>query len=814
MRTSDPFQPGRALRGTRGHQELQRKRPDSYRPEVAIRYSQEFERGSFRVYGRIDGIDHGHDPLQMEEIKTVTRYWNGRPRDLDWAQLRFYAGIYAETEGVQKLALKLTYYNLDTGWEESFEEVASAETAMSFSQETIRIYGEWLEDYWKWCEERDGSVATYSFPFATQRRGQGELMDAVASTIDVGGRIFIEAATGLGKTVSVLDPAIRALASGKVNRVFYLSAKNTGKAAAEKALRYMRDKGLRLRSLNLRSRTETCAHHGKPCDVEICPFATNYYEQNKEAMRVALELDQLNGAEVAKIGERFSVCPFALALDLMPFVDLVICDYHYVFDQQSMLERALESGNEKPVLLVDECHNLVERGREMFSAALSLESVENLQRKVSTQHRALHRAIDRISGLFSAESTTKRRARKRPAEQQMLFGETIRDTGEQAESVQDFREGAVEIGVPGTVVSAITRLLDELAQWLALQPEIAARDELLEVYFSLQRFTRLAEFEAGLFRFYQEGARNAVWRLYCVDPAPLLRESIGGFQATVFFSGTLTPLETFSRLLGGRADDQHLQIGSPFPPDNQIVRLHTHVDTRLRVREKNYPMLLETLWRSVWVEEGSYLVFFPSYEYLYDVVSELRKNCLEDGWSIEEGYTESQGGEESDHAARELPRMLLRSPQNGDSRRTVGANGIECLWQVAKMDQGSRESFIRRFSCSPIGTVIGFVVLGGVFSEGIDVDGEGLRGVAIVGVGYPKICRERDLLSEYFDQDSTSGFEMAYLVPGMNRVVQAAGRLHRKETDRGVIHLIDRRYQQLEYRRLLPSWWREEDGFK
>ena len=809
-RTGEGSLPNRALRGTRGHQEVQRQRPPSYLPEVAMRH--EFNDHDFQltVLGRIDGIFGDQSPVVIEEIKTVTQGWDGNAKPLHRAQLRFYAAVYAEQNDLSEVGTQLTYYNLDTRQLEHFREREERSSLATFLSETLESFCQWQRGYWDWCAIRDRSISTLQFPFDSTRPGQGELMAGVEEVVKSGGRLFSEAATGLGKTMAILYPVIRSLATGGADRITFLTAKNTGKAAAVQSLELLREKGLRLRSLNLKSRTSTCVHDGQACDMESCPLAVDYYRNQKAAMEDALGHDHVDFECLSEIGDRHRVCPFELAMDVIPFVDLVICDYNYVFDQQKRLCGALRVESSKVVALVDECHNLVERGRELYSAALNSSELSQLKSEIGARSKGLRRCVSSLLGLFRKHKAPVVVPPREPEPvQQLLFSET--------EALVDFKpkrrvsslsDGSVSEGIPDDVFDVLRRAVTDIEEWLTSGVDAPYRERLLDLYFQLLSFMKLKEHDPTLFRCYIDEQRNAVLRLFCVDSALLLRESMDEFSATICFSGTLSPLPIFRRLLGGDSSDKLLRFGSPFDSQRARVLLDARIDTRLKYRRANEPALVKRIMQTVTAEKGSYLVFFSSYDYLLNVLDTFREHCLEVGCRVSSDEPLAAGG--TGQNTRPEQRFVVTGSLAGEGETEARAVKMECVWQVPGMGDDERARFVANISCSQFETVLTFAVLGGLFGESMDVSGGSIRGVIVVGVGYPMISRERNLVSAYFDAKSGDGFELAYQVPGMNRVVQAAGRLIRNESDRGTILLIDRRYADARYRDLLPPWWSTE----
>jgi DNA excision repair protein ERCC-2 len=507
----------------------------------------------------------------------------------------------------------------------------------------------------------------------------------------------------------------------------------------------------------LTAKDKICLNPEAACDPEECPYAKGYYDRVRGAIEDVFHQDGWTRALVEEYARRHRVCPFEFQLDLSLLADGIICDYNYVFDPRVYLRRffAEEEGEGGSyAFVIDEAHNLVDRAREMFSAVLSKRPVLAVKQKLSLQgsrktaHPALH-------ALYQALRDLNQRLieeRKRCAEE---------GTQEGKGTAFLVREDAPEELYPVVrrfLVSAEAALASP-----AVKLPASCEDELLDLYFAAHSFLRTAEYYDGDYRTYCEQDGNEISvKLFCVNPARLLQQALARGRSAVFVSATLTPLDYFRTVLGGDASSASVRLPSPFPQENLRVLLNANIATTYQKRALSYDGIAEQVAELVRAKVGNYLVYFPSYRYLREV-----------------------------HA-----RFCDRNPQ-----ATV-------LAQNEHMSDRDREEFLDAFSRFGERTLVGFAVLGGVFGEGIDLTGERLSGVVIVGVGLPQICAEREIIREYFNGENGRGFEYAYMYPGMNKVLQAAGRVIRSETDRGVILLIDERFQRYAYRELFPPEWR------
>lgn len=791
--------PGRALAGIRGHQQVQHSRPKEYQREVRISHDIETEEFILRVQGRIDGLQVNGNEVLIEEIKTVQAHWDGVTDPLHWAQAKFYGFMYSKAHGRAALTLLLTYFDLNSGKNSGFQQAFAAAELSAFFEATTAIYLEWVRENQRWRRQRDESIRGLAFPFGQYRPGQRELAVAAYRALARAGRLFVEAPTGIGKTVSVLFPAMKAMGEGRFERIFYLTARTSGRLAAEQALNDLRQAGLRARTLTLTAKEKVCVQDGRPCDPATCPLARGYYDRRKAAMRAALAREQITRSALEMISREHQVCPFELSLDLSSWVDVVICDYNYVFDPKVYLRRHFAEEGANYAFLVDEAHNLVDRGREMFSAELSAHEIREVSRMLRQPVPRCARALNKLakticnlcdgssesssSSSFSSSTTSLELSRTRtmeparlsvraqapPASTPFLF-ESLATVAEPSSPASlAARRASEENGaqiftsteVPPALLGLLDRALEEAEGWLAQNRPAEFRENLLGLYFRLYSFRRTAELFDERYVLIAEPGDNARVRLFCLDPSFLVRQALARGKAAIFFSATLTPLDYYRSLLGGAPEDPELRLASPFPPENLALLVQDRIRTDFKGRGESIEGVVESIAAVVRERPGNYLVFFPSYQYLGAVLERFQNL----------------------HPA------------------------VRVLSQRPGMSETERDEFLASFSHQNQAALAGFVVMGGIFGEGIDLVGDRLIGAIIVGVGLPQLCVERDLIRDYFQRRRGAGFDYAYTFPGMNRVLQAAGRVIRSERDRGVVLLVDSRFAEPRYRRLFPRWW-------
>jgi len=733
----DFFSPSRALEGTRGHQKIQKLRPPGYQAEVRVKHQLQQPEFVLTIRGRIDGVLQTADSLLIEEIKTVLGGWNKTADPLHWAQAKIYAWIYAtEHNNPQRIEILLSYLDLDSGASTEFRETFALRALGEFFQSVTSVYLEWASRQHEWMKLRDTTITALTFPHGQYRPGQRTLAVATYRALVNGTKLFAEAPTGIGKTVSVLFPAIKALGEGHIEKIFFLTAKNTGRAIAEQTVAAMRHSGLRLRSITITAKDKICFNDGRPCEIQTCQFATGYYDRLKPALSEALAHDSLNQSALEAVARKHKVCPFALSLDAALWADLIICDYNYFFDPGVSLKRFFAEEGGDYAVLVDEAHNLVDRARDMFSAELTRAEIADLREQFADRVAVCAKPLRKIEKCF----TQYRKLAKANRENEALV----------------MREP------PAEVLAALRNFLEWATEWLLLNEPADFRAPFLELYFRCRSFLRTAElFDERYATIFETSAHFERLRLFCIDPSQGIQNALRRGKSALFFSATLRPIDYYREVLGGEIGDTALQLESPFPKENLAVLIHHQIRTDFRGRDSSYATVAQAIGALVASRLGNYLIFFPSFKYLEAVRTEFQ---------------------------REHP-------------------FVPAISQSASMPETDRQNFMAAFQSDLARPLVGFAVLGGVFGEGIDLVGDRLVGAVVVGVGLPQLCLERDLIRHYFNQKNGRGFEYAYAYPGLNRVIQAAGRVIRSETDRGVALLIDTRFAQAPYRDLLPQWW-------
>ncbi|MCJ8499693.1 helicase C-terminal domain-containing protein [Desulfatitalea alkaliphila] len=726
-----------ALEGIRAHQRVQQRRPDHYQAEVPVQHTIHHPSFDLSIGGRIDGVLQHDNGAVVEEIKTTRRPLKevaAAPSPVHWGQAQCYAYLWGMQEGLATVEVHLTYVHAESGKERVLARSMAMADLTLFFEGLMARYLPWLERHAQWLRTRDQSLKGLAFPFGAYRTGQREMAVAVYRAVRDAGHAMIQAATGIGKTMAALFPAIKALGEGHASKVAFLTARTTGCMAARDALRTLAEGGMRLKWVVLTAKEKICLSETFNCDPEACPFAQGYYDRLNDALAAALAQDALHREAIETLAREHRVCPFAFSLELLDWVDCMVGDYNYAFDPHVVLRRLFGDEGVRPAVLVDEAHNLVDRAREMFSARLDLAAPMALRRRVKDGAPGLHRALGPIQSWMRARRDDCRAA-----------GGTC-----------------VERCMPGTLVDRLWTFMGKADRWLRRNPADPLRMEVLDFFFQCHRFVSAAAQDADAYAAIArcEG-RDFEIKLYCLDPSFALQACWRRCGGAALFSATLTPADYFCTTLGLQSETVRLALASPFPRDNLAVFVTPRISTLYRQRADSCAAVTRTIGAMVCARPGNYLLFFPSYDYLA-MVHHCFCECF--------------------------PQMAT-------------------LVQTSGMAEVQREDFLSRFDDSGEATLVGFAVMGGIFGEGIDLKGERLSGAAIVGVGLPGIGTERELIREHFDRTRGSGFAFAYQYPGINRVLQAAGRVIRSESDRGAVLLVDQRFLTPRYRSLLPSTW-------
>lgn len=760
--------------GREAHKKVQARGGPSYRAEVTLSDRTDFPEDGFSltVEGRADGIIEADGKVTIDEIKGM--FFDIRelkePILVHLAQAKCYAYMYLkklrEAPGdkppASMISVQLTYVNLDTEKVRRLRQDFSWEDLESWYLDLIGQYRPWAEYRVSHSKAREESIRKMTFPYP-YREGQRRLVASVYRTIEQKKKIFIQAPTGSGKTIATVFPAVKAIGEGLGDRIFYLTARTITRTVAEDCFGVLQRNGLEFRVVTITSKEKICPvleelkskdNDAKPpCNPESCPRARGHFDRvNQVIYSMITGRGDLHREDILKAAEENQVCPFELTLDLTTWADGIICDYNYVFDPSAKLQRFFASGAKTDsIFLIDEAHNLVDRGRDMYSADLYLEEFQTLIRMLKKNHTGT-----------------------------MLQGQLAVCGGylEKEKSKQITENGQGPAGNMESFQVMLLNLSGQIEEFLDLPHPQEISDQVLGFYFRVRDFSealdRFSEKYVMSKRVEEDGRFHV--KAVCVDPSADLEECMSRGRSAVLFSATLLPIQYYRKLISTRTDDYTIYASSVFDPSKRKVLIGTDVSTRYQDRgPETYRKIAEYISRVADERDGNYMVFFSSYRMMEDTADAFEK---------------------------------------------VKNDRIEVVLQNSHMTEAEREQFLARFSRSGSGSspemcrprvLIGFCVMGSYFGEGIDLKGEDLIGVIVVGTGIPQVGADRELLKNYFDRRNMDGFFYSYTCPGMAKVLQAAGRVIRTVKDRGVIVLIDRRFSRQLYREMFPREWSDAE---
>lgn len=729
--------------GTKMHKKIQGRMGINYQAEVPLRINLEYDKYCIYLEGRADGIITEDDGIVIDEIKSM--YADvmklTEPVQVHQTQAMCYAYIYARQQELEKICVQMTYCNLDTEEIKRFRNDYTFEEIEVWFESVIGEYIEWSDYIVGEREKKMASIQELEFPFE-YRKGQRDIVVSVYKSILSKRNMFIQAPTGVGKTISTIYPAVRAVGMGTAEKIFYLTAKTITRTVAEEAFQVLREKGLHFKTVTLTAKDKICACEETICNPDNCPRAKGHFDRVNGAIFDLITNEYAVTREVIeKYAEEYNVCPFEMGLDVSNFMDGVICDYNYVFDPYAKLKRYFSDGNMgKYVFLVDEAHNLVERAREMYSAMLIKEDFLKCKKLVKDRSKRVADALDKCN-----------------KEMLSLKRECIGTNTGYSYTLLDDTE---------MFITYLLRLQTAMEKFLDDNKEFEKRDEVLDLYFNVRNYLDIYEVVDNNYVIYSDfsDAGDFYVKLFCVNPSGNLQDCMRTGISTIFFSATLLPVNYYKELLSGDIEDYAIYVDSPFNPHNRLISVGKDVSSKYTRRNKNeYIKILDIVKALVSGCKGNYMVFFPSYKLMNDVY-EL---------AVLEGMTKE----------------------------------CEIFCQTGNMKEQEREEFLAAFESDREKMLIGFCVLGGIFSEGIDLKNERLIGSIIVGTGLPMVCSEREILKNFYDNNKRNGFDYAYRYPGMNKVLQAAGRVIRTDDDFGVIALLDERFLQRDYQALFPREW-------
>ena len=726
--------------GGRIHRKIQKSMGYDYHAEVVLKYEVPCQGFILSLEGRADGIIETSSGVVIDEIKGVFRELEKitEPVPVHQAQAMCYAYIWASQKKLDEIGVQMTYCNLDTEDIKRFQSVYTFQKLESWFLELIGRYEKWARYQIQWKKTRNASIKSVEFPFS-YRDGQKELVTSVYRTILRKKKLFIQAPTGVGKTMATVFPAVKAVGEELGEKIFYLTAKTITRTVAWQAFETLRQQALRMKVIVLTAKEKICLCEETNCNPEACPYAKGHYDRVNDAVYELMTTKDAITRELIEIQARkWMVCPFELSLGVSVWMDAVICDYNYVFDPNAHLRRFFGEGTRGEYLfLVDEAHNLVERGREMYSAQIYKEDFLKVKRLVR----------------YEDEKLTGR----------------LEECNKQLLALKRECDGCQVHNSVSHVYLKLLSLMTEMERYLEECRNEEIRKEVLDLYFQVRMFVYVYERLDENYLIYSELEEDGRFklRLFCVNPANCLQEYLDKGNSTIYFSATLLPIHYYKKLLSTSKEDYAIYAESPFDTGKRKLLLGTDVSTKYTRRgEEMYRRYAQYLIRIAQIKVGNYIAFFPSYRFMEEVYDAFV-------------YLQDEGRE------------------------------IDAVMQSQYMSEEAREIFLENFEEVREHSLMGFCVMGGIFSEGIDLAEDKLIGAVIVGTGLPQVCRERELLKNYFDGQGLRGFDYAYLYPGMNKVLQSAGRVIRTDEDRGVILLLDERFRDTRYQETFPREWKE-----
>lgn len=737
-RVSGSMEKDAMLLGGKIHRKIQSRMGTNYTAEVPLKIQMPCDGFVLQIEGRADGVLKDDGKVLIDEIKGILRSLEHleAPVPVHLAQAKCYAYIYAVQNSLKCIDVQMTYCQMETEEIRRFCQEFEFQELQTWFQDLVTQYEKWAKFEIEWRNVRNDSIRQIEFPFP-YREGQRDLVVSVYRTILRKKKLFIQAPTGVGKTMATVFPAVRAVGEGLGEKIFYLTAKTITRTVAEQAFSLLKEKGLLYKTITLTAKEKICFCEEAECNPDACPYAKGHFDRVNDAVFDLITHSGDWSREVLEEqAKKHMVCPFEMSLDVSNWADAVICDYNYAFDPQAHLKRFFsESGKGEYLFLIDEAHNLVERGREMYSVSLYKEDLLEVRKLVKAEDPKLAKGLSECNQQFLEL--------KRECEHYQIL-----------KSVSH-------------IALKLMNVLSKLEDYLEECKDAEKKKRVLDFYFAVRSFLNIHDIMDENYVIFSEMMEDGRFqiKLFCVNPAVNLQNYLEQGNSTIFFSATLLPVHYYKKLLSVEKDDYAVYAHSSFPQENKFLFIGTDVSTRYTRRgESTYQRFARYIAVMAEQKKGNYMAFFPSYRFLEEVHTCFLE-CV-------------------DHE-------------------------VDSICQVSYMDEEQREEFLEEFEQEREKSLVAFCVMGGIFSEGIDLTDDKLIGAVIAGTGLPQVCTEREILKQYFNAADMDGFDYAYLYPGMNKVLQSAGRVIRTESDRGVILLLDDRFRAMRYREVFPREWQQ-----
>lgn len=724
----------RMIEGIRAHQKIQKSYGDNYTKEYYLKDKTEYKDVTFQVEGRADGIIKNGTSYVVDEIKSTKR----NLEDIDdsnylhWAQAMCYAYFLAKIKNLESIDIQLTYVSTEDYKIKNFNRNFSFIDLKDFYFNLLKQYIDFSKILTENIKRRDFTAENLDFPYDNYRKGQRKMAVAIYKSILDHNNLFVDAPTGIGKTISSIFPSVKAIGEGLIDKIFYLTSKSTTGNEAIKALKLLEEKGLEMLSLHITSKEKVCLNDQVKCNPSDCPFAKGHFDRVNDAIKDIISNETIIDYEtLTSYSEKHKVCPFEFELDVAIYSDFIICDYNYVFDPNAYMRRFFEEVISRYIFLIDEAHNLLDRSRDMYSFKFTNKEFIELREYFDEDRDK--RILSNIGDIIDEFDKN-----------YIKFGKKLNySTEKHLDSIDE----------------KLIKLNKSLEKFLIAEKINKNYDIILDEYFNITRYLKISDsFIDGFYNIisYDDVEKVKTFEIKCIDPSDILKNKYKLSVSTTFFSATLSPIMFYVNILGAN-DALKLRLESPFNADKQLI-MQKSISTRYKDRSINITNISDSINEFVKTKNGNYFIFFPSFNYLEAVAGDY----------------------------------MVRYDEN-------------IIIQDRNMTKIERDNFLNKFTVKS--TEVAFLVLGGIFSEGVDLVGEKLIGTMIISVGMPGVSYDRNLIKKHFDKKGLNGFDYSYTYPGINRIFQAAGRVIRSDGDYGIVYLVDDRYARNKYKMLYPRHW-------
>ncbi|WP_105300595.1 ATP-dependent DNA helicase [Anaerococcus marasmi] len=724
----------RMIEGIRAHQKIQKSYGLNYNKEYSLKNLTSISGIDFQVEGRADGLIKDKNSYTIDEIKSTKRKLEeiDDKNKLHWAQAKCYAYFFSVDKDLDEINISLTYVSTENYKTKIFKKSFTREELEIFYIDLLKKYIDFSKIITKNLEDRNTSSKALNFPYGEYRKGQRKMAVVVYTAILKEKNLFVDAPTGIGKTISSIFPSIKSIGEDLSDKIFYLTAKTTTGKEAIKSLKLLEENGLKIKAVQITSKDRICLNDEVRCNPDDCPFAKGHFDRVNDALKDILTKETIMDYDIiTSYAERYRVCPLEFEFDIASYSDFIICDYNYVFDPTVFLRRFFEEISSRYIFLIDEAHNLLDRARDMYSFSFRDSDFKELRTCFDiNKHKKIIKVLDEV--ILNFDNNYEKYGKK----------------------LHYYTKNHID-----SLDKILLELAKKMEKFLIEEKDDRNYDYVLEMYFNINSYLKISDyFMEGFYNVisFDEENEDKIFEIKCVDPSHILKKKYDYARSTVFFSATLSPMPFFMDMLGAR-DSLKLRLDMPFSTDNLLI-LQKSISTRYRDRLRNVSLISDLINEFINSKEGNYFIFFPSFSYLEAVAG--------------------------DYTVRYKDDILI---------------------QDRAMSQLDRSKFIKKFTEES--KEVAFVVLGGIFSEGVDLIGDRLIGSMIISVGMPGVSFDRNLIREHFDREGLSGFDYSYTFPGINKVFQAAGRVIRSEDDRGIIYLVDDRYTWNQYQMLFPKHW-------